>query len=92
MEECSDKLGDDGQHYVERMRAASIKMGNLIDDMLKLSRIARAELKKEDVNLSQILEEIIADFEESNPDRKVKFIIQKDVIVNGDSCFTEIND
>ena len=90
MEECSDKLDDDGQHYIERMRAAAVKMGNLIDDMLKLSRIARTELKKEDVNISQIIEEIIADFEESNPNRKVKFIIKKGVIVKGDSALLKL--
>ena len=60
-------------------------VGILIDDMLKLARITRIELKKEDVNLSQIIEEIIADFEQLNPDRKVRFIGKKGVIVTGDA-------
>jgi PAS domain S-box-containing protein len=83
-EDYSDKLGEEGQHYLRRIRNATIKMGNLIDDMLKLSRISRTIIKKERVNLSDLVEEIVKEFKKSNPSRKVIFSIQKDAIVNGD--------
>ena len=65
-------------------------MGNLIDDMLKLSRISRTSIKKERLNLSQITEDITNELKKSEPNRKVKITIQKDVMVKGDFSLLKI--
>jgi len=90
VEEYGEILGEEGRHYIKRIRNATIKMGNLIDDMLKLSRISRTTLKKEKVNLSNLVEDIINELKKSESKRKVKITIQKGVIVNGDSSLMRI--
>ena len=54
MEEYRERLDETGQGYLQRVRANSQRMGSLIDDMLKLSRLARSEMHREPVNLAQL--------------------------------------
>lgn len=89
-EEYGNELGEEGKHYLKRIRNATIKMGNLIDDMLKLSRISRSTMKYEEVNLSQMTGEILSELKKSDPKREVKIKIVKDAIVNGDSGLLRI--
>jgi signal transduction histidine kinase/DNA-binding response OmpR family regulator len=71
--------------YITRIRKATQKMGQLIDDLLKLSRINRLEMKRENVNLSIIAESIVKDLRSLFPDRKVETIIENDLCIAGDS-------
>ena len=50
LEDYRDRLDDQGKNYLERVRNASQRMGHLIDDLLKLSRITRAERRQSFVN------------------------------------------
>ena len=90
LEDYSDKLDTTGKNYLERIRAGTQRMGLLIDDMLKLSRVTRAEFKRESVDLSKMVSEIILMVRQNNPARDVKVIIQKDIVVDGDSHLLEI--
>lgn len=84
VEDCADKLDENAQRYLERIRHAAAKMANLIDDLLTLSRITRAELRKERVDLSALAHAVVAGLERSHPDRKVDVSIQKDLQGEGD--------
>lgn len=84
MEDYSDKLDETGLDYLERISAASKRMGRLIDDLLTLSRVTRIETKRSDINLSAIAESVAEDLKRSEPDRKVKFVIQPGVVAKGD--------
>jgi light-regulated signal transduction histidine kinase (bacteriophytochrome) len=84
MEDCGDKLDDQGRDYLKRVRLASQRMGQLIDDILALSRLTRSEMKYETVNLSAIAKDISQTLAESAPDRQVEWVIAKDVRVQGD--------
>ena len=53
LEEYQEKLDDTGKTYLERVRKATQRMGLLIDDMLKLSRVTRSEFQREAVDLSE---------------------------------------
>jgi light-regulated signal transduction histidine kinase (bacteriophytochrome) len=66
------------------MRRASQKMGELIDGLLKLSRLTRGEMHRETVDLSAMARDITARLQESEPDRKVEFIIHNGLNINGD--------
>jgi light-regulated signal transduction histidine kinase (bacteriophytochrome) len=59
-------------------------MGRLIDDILKLSRVSRVQLDFEDVDLSAIAAEIIADLRAGEPERDVSVFIARQVCVKGD--------
>lgn len=84
IEDYSDKLDETGLDYLERISAASKRMGRLIDDLLTLSRVTRIEAKRVDVNLSVLAEAVAEDLKQSEPDRKVDFDIQSGVMAKGD--------
>ena len=63
MEDCADDLGEVGRGYAERILAASGQMSALIDGLLVLSRIARAEMHPEWVDLGAEVARIAADLQ-----------------------------
>ena len=84
LEDCGDKLNDEGKDYLRRVRAATQKMAQLIDDILKLSRVTRAELTSETVNLSALAVSIAEELRRTDQQRKVKFVIKDGAVTKGD--------
>lgn len=84
VEDFKDTIPADANQYLQRISEASAQMGQLIDDMLRLSRITRAELHLTPVNLSEMAASIIHDLESREPLRKIKIIIESDLSVMGD--------
>jgi PAS domain S-box-containing protein len=72
----ADALDDKGRDLLERMAAAARRMGGLIDDMLKLSRISRGELKRETVDLSALAAATARQLGEAFPEHPVEVVIQ----------------
>lgn len=80
LEDYQEQLDETGQDYLSRIRGAAQRMGQLIDDLLKLSRISRAEMDCRQLNLSQIAQTIVKELSESDPERQVSSInIEPDV-------------
>ena len=90
LEDYSDKLDADGKEYLGRVRAASVKMGHLIDDILRLSRISRAQMTRNTVNLSEIVKLIAADLVETQPERRVDLVIQPNLTDEVDESLIKI--
>lgn len=90
LEDYADKLDDQGKDYLRRIRAASLRMSQLINDLLTLSRVTRAEIHFEEVDLTTMVENIAAELKERQPDRNVKFIIAQNVKAYGDSHLLRI--
>jgi light-regulated signal transduction histidine kinase (bacteriophytochrome) len=84
LEDCSAALPPEGHAHVGRMRAASQRMGKLIDDLLHLSRVTRTELRHEPVDLSAMAREIAAELAERAPERRVAFEIEDGLAAEGD--------
>jgi PAS domain S-box-containing protein len=84
LEDYPDKLDKKGQDYLKRLRAASQKMGELIDSMLKLSRLTRGEINIEEVDLSALTKEIAARLQETQPERQAEFVIEEGLKAQGD--------
>lgn len=84
LEDFKESLDEDGQNYLQRIRNASIKMGTLIDDILALSKISNVAITFKEINLSKIAENIIMDYKNQNPNRKVSVNIEKNVIAQCD--------
>lgn len=81
----AEKLDEQGQDYLNRVCAASNRMGQLIDDLLELSRVTRSQMRCEPVNLSELVGNITEMLRETSPQRKVTFLLAPDVVVNGDN-------
>jgi light-regulated signal transduction histidine kinase (bacteriophytochrome) len=84
LEDYLDKLDQEGQDYLKRVRAASQRMGGMIDDILKLSRLTRGAMSYETVNLSALAQSIAEEYQAGEPERKVEFLITPDLVVRGD--------
>jgi hypothetical protein len=90
MEDYQEKLDDTGKNYLNKIRSATQHMGLLIEDMLKLSRISHAEFQHESIDLSNLVQSIAQTIQHNNPDKDMKMIIQKDIIIKGDRNSMEI--
>ncbi len=84
LEDCQELLDDTGQDYLRRIRAATQRMGYLIDDLLNLSRVTRSDMHLEAVDLSQLASNICTELQNSQPERQIEFIIQTGLITEGD--------
>ncbi len=90
LEDYEEILDEGGKNYLRRVRSATQKMAQLIDDILKLSRITRCELTLETVNLTKMAEIIADELHSAEPERKVEFVIKKGLKVNGDSRLLKV--
>lgn len=84
LEEHAGGLGDEGRRLFERVRAASRRMGDLIDDMLLLSRVSRTEMTLRRVELGLLARQVAARLADEDPGRAVEVEIEVDDVVAGD--------
>lgn len=90
LEDYGDKLDDEAKDSLQRIRAASQRMGRLIDELLGLSRVTRAELNLKAVNLSEIAREIADSLDQQQPPRAVKWDIEEGMTVHADKALIQI--
>src|SRR2546425_6760353 len=84
LEDYGAQLDEAGRDSLQRVRAASQRMATLIDDLLKLARVTRAEMRTERVDLSGMARDIVADIERTTPERQVEFAIAPGLEAEGD--------
>jgi light-regulated signal transduction histidine kinase (bacteriophytochrome) len=85
LNDYSQVLDDTGRHYLQRIRAGSQRMSTLIDDLLSLSRISRAPLKREPLNLSSIATSVVNELRAREPARQVSTEIASSLMAEGDT-------
>ena len=90
LEDCAGELNEQGKDYLNRIRAASQRMGQLIDDLLGLSRMARCELQREPVDLSALAISSADDVRKIWPDRQVELIVASGLHVQGDRRLLQV--
>ena len=75
MEDYGDNLDDRGRAYLDRACRATHRMGEIIDDLLHLSRVTRSEMRLEEVDLTAMAASVIENLAEGEPSRAVEVII-----------------
>jgi signal transduction histidine kinase len=90
LEDYADQLDDTGRDYLNRVRNAAQRMGNLIDDLLKLARVSRTDLKKDRVDLGLVARRIVAELRQRHPQRVVDVEIAPDLVAEGDPRLLQI--
>lgn len=90
IEDYGDKFENDGKMYLERIRANAQKMAQLIDALLQLSRVTRAELNPATGDLSTMVAEIAYELRAAEPDRDCEFIIEPGVFAEADAKLIEV--
>ena len=89
-EDYANCFDEAGRKYFSSIKSSVKKMQQLIDDLLKLSRISKTGMLKETVNLCDMVDETIRDVTSSEPDRKTEIIVQKHVPVKADRSLLHI--
>lgn len=84
LEDYGPLLDEKGQDYLKRVCAAAERMSRLIDDMLLLSRVGRAELRRTRIDLSAIARAVVEDLRRVDPDRQVEIVIQPNLMADAD--------
>ncbi|QEL16826.1 sensor histidine kinase [Limnoglobus roseus] len=86
----ADRLDEQGRHYLRRVRVGTQRMGQLIDDLLKLSRVTRSEMRSERVDLTALAEAVVAELREREPARNVTFTAHPGLNAVGDTSLLRI--
>ena len=78
------QLDNEGQRYLRIIHDAGTRMAQLIDDLLKLSRISRSELTRQSVDLSGVVREVARQLRDSSPSRQVEFAVPDGIRAEAD--------
>jgi signal transduction histidine kinase len=90
IEDYGKTLNDEARDYLTRIRKGSQRMGQLIDDLLKLSRVSRGELTLDPVNLSDLARSVAESLRETASGRKVTFEFAPGLVAWGDRRLLQV--
>ena len=90
LEDYEDELDEEGRLYLKRTKAASQRMGQLIDDLLDLSRMTRGKMRRESVDLSALAQAIAEEFSRAQPEHEVEVIVEEGLVANGDGSLLRV--
>jgi DNA-binding response OmpR family regulator len=85
LEDCAAVLAPANMEDLRRVRAAAQRMGELIDDLLQLSRVGRAEINRSAHDLSDIAKAVVAELRRREPDRVVEIELETPLAADVDS-------
>jgi len=90
LETQHERLDAEGRRFLDRVRDSSREMAQLIDDVLYLSRVTRAELREHEVDLSALVAHALERLRETSPERAVEVRVRPGVVVTGDGQLLRI--
>lgn len=89
-EDCEGQLDETGKDYLRRVRGASVRMSNLIDGLLVLSRVSRQTVEINQVDLTGMVHEIVSEINGINDSLPTEVVIQPGMVVMGDGRLLRI--
>lgn len=90
LDECQDKLDANDKSHLQRVRAATQRMGTLIDELLVLSRVTRTDMRIARVDLSALARSAIDDLRKTHPERDVHADIRPGLFAVGDPALLRV--
>jgi light-regulated signal transduction histidine kinase (bacteriophytochrome) len=84
LEDYGSDLDKTAQDYLVRVRSSTQRMGQLIDDLLKLSHVVRSDMSRLSVDMAGLARNVEAQLRERYPGRNIEFVINGDLLVKGD--------
>jgi PAS domain S-box-containing protein len=84
LEDYGGQLDEQGRNHLLRLKKASQRMSQLIDDLLELSRVSRSELDRQATNLSRLAGMILLELKQNQPERQVTWQIMDNIMATGD--------
>ena len=89
-EDYAPRLDETGREYLQRIRVATQRMARLIDDLIDLARLTRQTMKREQVNLSQIVEQILTELHQEDPERHVQSHVEPGLFAAADRALIRV--
>jgi signal transduction histidine kinase len=90
LEEAGDRLDEGHRDHLRRVRAAAKRMGELIDDLLALSRVGRVELRRTSVDVTSLAEMVVGTLRHADPDRAVEVVIEPGLTTDADPRLLQV--
>ena len=90
LDDYQDRLDETGKSYLDRVRAGAQRLGSLIDDLLELSRLTRAVMNHQSVDLGDLARRIAGDLQTKHPERHVDFVFAPGITAVGDRALLYI--
>jgi signal transduction histidine kinase len=84
VEDFPEDVPEEAQRYLGRIRAATRRMAQLIEDLLNLSRVSRAGLQREPIDVSEMARQVLGDLQQRDPGRTVEVTIWDDMRAHAD--------
>ncbi len=85
LEDFSDKLENEGRNILQRIQKSVQRMSDLIDDLLKLSRITSSELLRHETNISSLVNQVVNELMSQQAERKCEILVPDGIIDNVDA-------
>ncbi|MCP4764338.1 MAG: PAS domain S-box protein, partial [archaeon] len=89
-EDYYDQIDNLGKDYLDRITKGCLKMSDLIDDLLKLSKVSRSDINFERFNYSEEIKSLVIELEERNSDKKYEIKLEDNIIIYGDKRLLKI--
>jgi PAS domain S-box-containing protein len=90
LEDYSEQLDQQGQDYLRRIGNSSLHMAELIDDLLKLSKVSRMEIYHEPIELSALVNVCLKELQAREPQRNIEISVTPGLVVEGDTALLRI--
>ncbi len=90
VEDCADALDETGRGYLQKVRTEAQRMGELIDDLLELARVGRADLSRQRLDVSALASDVIENLRSHDPARTVTCSIQPGIVADADRRLVHI--
>jgi two-component system sensor histidine kinase/response regulator len=83
-EECREQMNERARGYLHRVLSSAARMEQLIEDLMRLSRVNGADLRRTTINVSRMVASIIAELQSRDPERHVETTIGEDLFAQAD--------
>jgi len=90
MEDYGERMDEEARHYLQRIRNGTQRMGQIIDDLLRLSKVSRGELNKQRTDLTVLARRVLAELGQGHPERKVAGEVQEQLFAQADPRLIQV--
>ncbi len=85
LEEYGERLDDQGRDYLRRVQVGTRRMGDLIDALLKLSRVSRSDIRRQSVDFSEMARSVTEELQRREPTRPMSCAIEALLVADSDA-------
>jgi signal transduction histidine kinase len=85
IEDFPKDVPEEAQRYLSRIRSSTLRMGQLIEDLLNLSRVSRVELARRDCDVGEVARQVATDLHVRHPARAVEIVVWDDMLAKADA-------